>query len=62
MTYAIDPSAGPWGVKGARPMVAVEHEYANGHCHDGEKCNAETWCECPCKRCMSVKRGEFQTR
>lgn len=29
-----------------------------GHCYDAEKCNAETFCDCPCRACTRMKRGE----
>ena len=38
------------------------HEHPHSHCYDAEKCNAETFCDCPCARCMRTKRGEYQTR
>lgn len=34
----------------------------NRHCYDAEKCNADTFCDCPCVSCMRMKRGEFSTR
>ena len=40
----------------------VAPSYSTGHCHDAEKCNADTFCDCPCMVCMRTKRGEFQTR
>lgn len=54
-----------------RPVVAegmtTDNAFAitaerNRHCYDAEKCNADTFCDCVCVRCMRVKRGEFQTR
>lgn len=33
-----------------------------GHCHDAEKCNADTFCDCPCRTCMGTKRGDYQVR
>lgn len=29
-----------------------------GHCYDAEKCNADTFCDCPCRACTRTKRGE----
>lgn len=42
-----------------RPMMA---DRGVGHCYDAEKCNADTFCECPCRSCTRYKRGEFNTR
>jgi hypothetical protein len=35
---------------------------ASGHCYDAEKCNAETFCDCPCRACTRTKRGEYERR
>lgn len=46
-----------------RPMTADElNPRPHAHCYDAEKCNAETFCDCPCVRCTRTKRGEYQTR
>jgi len=52
-----------------RQLTASEHDQLqvswaerHRHCYDAEKCNADTFCDCICKRCMGVKRGEYQTR
>lgn len=42
-----------------RPVLAPREQ---GHCYDAEKCNADTFCDCPCARCIRVKRGECSTR
>lgn len=49
-----------------RPVRASDkdevQEHVTGHCHDGEKCNADTFCGCPCRICMRTARGEYSHR
>lgn len=47
----------------SRPVRATETEEdedrkQRGHCYDAEKCNADTFCDCPCRSCTRAKRGE----
>lgn len=50
-----------------RPLDAGEQTEPRprGHCYDAEKCNSDTFCECPCRTCTRTKRGEgasYETR
>lgn len=53
-----------WTKQDSRPMNADElNPRPTTHCYDAEKCNAETFCDCPCQTCMRTKRGEhYETR
>lgn len=46
-----------------RPAVVdAPTAFPRGHCHDAEKCNADTFCDCPCRKCIRSKRGEYEAR
>ena len=47
-------------IEETRPVVLAPRD--GQHCYDGEKCNADTFCNCPCRACMSLKRGEVSLR
>lgn len=52
-------------IRPAQPDQESTEPRPRGHCYDAEKCNSDTFCECPCRTCTRSKRGEgasYETR